>query len=132
MRAGSYKRKLLTKADEVELPISRLRTLPFGTQIIERYKPKQSCVEETLIEMCLAGVSVRRVENITEALWSTKVRSSTVNESNQKSYGKIEKWHKQPFLGEHPHIFVDGVYRKRSWGGEVQERFCSGCGRWER
>ena len=60
-RAGSYKRKLLTKAGEVELQVPRLRTLPFETQIIERYKTKQSSVEEALIEMYLAGVSVRRV-----------------------------------------------------------------------
>ena len=64
-RAGSYKRKLLTKAGEVELRVPRLRTLPFETQIIERYKTKQSSVEEALIEMYLAGVSVRRVEDIT-------------------------------------------------------------------
>jgi hypothetical protein len=28
--------------------------------------------------MCLAGVSVRRVEDITEALWGTRVSPSTV------------------------------------------------------
>ena len=119
-RAGSYKRKLLTKAGEVELHVPRLRTLPFETQIIERYKTKQSSVEEALIEMYLAGVSVRRVEDITEALWGAKVSSSTVSELNQKIYGKIEEWRKQPITGEHPYIFVDGVYLKRSWGGEVQ------------
>ena len=119
-RAGSYKRKLLTKAGEVELHVPRLRTLPFETQIIERYKTKQSSVEEALIEMYLAGVSVRRVEDITEALWGAKVSSSTVSELNQKIYGKIEEWRKQPITGEHPYVFVDGVYLKRSWGGEVQ------------
>jgi transposase-like protein len=29
-------------------------------------------VEEALVEMYLAGVSVRRVEDITEALWGTR------------------------------------------------------------
>lgn len=119
-RAGSYRRKLLTKAGEVELKVPRLRTLPFETQIINRYQTKQSSVEEALIEMYLAGVSVRRVEDITEALWGTKVSSSTVSELNQKIYGKIEEWRKQPIHGEHPYVFVDGVYLKRSWGGEVQ------------
>ena len=85
-RAGSYKRKLLTKAGEVELNIPRLRTLPFETQIIKRYQTKQSSVEEALVEMYLAVVSVRRVEDITEALWGTKVSSSTVSELNQKIY----------------------------------------------
>ena len=70
--------------------------------------------------MYLAGVSVRRVEDITEALWGAKVSSSTVSELNQKIYSKIESWRMQPIHGEHPYIFVDGVYLKRSWGGEVQ------------
>ena len=76
-RAGSYHRKLLTKAGEVDLKVPRLRSLPFETEIIRRYPAKQSSVEEALIEMLyLAGVSVRRVEDITEALWGTKVSPS--------------------------------------------------------
>ena len=45
----------------------------FETAIIERYQRRESSVEEALIEMYLAGVSVRRVEDITEALWGTRV-----------------------------------------------------------
>ena len=119
-RAGSYKRKLLTSTGKVELTVPRLRSLPFETQIIKRYQTKQSSVEEALIEMYLAGVSVRRVEDITEALWGTKVSSSTVSDLNQKIYNKIESWRMQPIQEEHPYVFVDGVYLKRSWGGEVQ------------
>ena len=118
-RAGTYKRKLLTTSGEVELKIPRLRTLLFETQIINRYQTKQSSVEEALIEMYLAGVSVRRVEDITEALWKTKVSSSTISDLNQKIYGKIEEWRMQPIRGEHPYIFLDGIYLKRSWGGEI-------------
>jgi hypothetical protein len=40
--------------------------------------------------MYLAGVSVRRVEDITEALWGTRVSPSTVSELNKKIYGTIE------------------------------------------
>lgn len=119
-RAGTYQRKLLTKAGEVELKVPRLRSLPFETEIIKRYQTKQSSVEEALIEMYLAGVSVRRVEDITEALWGAKVSPSTVSDLNQKIYAKIEEWRMQPITGEHPYVFVDGVYLKRSWGGEVQ------------
>ena len=70
--------------------------------------------------MYLAGVSVRRVESITEALWGAKVSPGTVSDLNQKIYGKIEEWRMRPIEGEHPYVFVDGVYLKRSWGGEVQ------------
>ena len=119
-RAGSYKRKLMTTSGEVELTVPRLRTLPFETQIIRRYWTRQSPVEEALIEMYLAGVSVRRVEDITEVLWGAMVSSSTVSELNRKIYGKIESWRMRRIEGGHPYVFVDGVYLKRSRGGEVQ------------
>ena len=72
-RAGSYDRRLHTKAGEVTLTVPKLRTLLFETPIIERYKRRESSVEEALVEIYLAGVSVRRVEDITQALWSTRV-----------------------------------------------------------
>ena len=119
-RAGKYQRKLLTGVGELELQVPRLRSLPFETQIIERYKRKESSVEEALVEMYLAGVSVRRVEDITEALWGAKVSASTVSELNQKIYGSIEQWRMRPIDEVYPYIFLDGIYLKRSWGGEMQ------------
>ena len=119
-RAGSYTRKLQTKAGEVNLKVPRLRSLPFETQIVERYRRRESSVEEALIEMYLAGVSVRRVEDITEALWGTRVSPSTVSELNQKVYEQIDAWRKKPIEGEHPYVYLDGTYLKRSWGGEVK------------
>ena len=68
----------------MELNVPKLRTLKFETAIIERYKRRESSVEEALIEMYLAGVSVRRVEDITKALWETKVSAGTVSHLNQK------------------------------------------------
>jgi transposase-like protein len=119
-RAGSYTRKLQTKAGEVTLKVPRLRTLPFETQIIERYRRRESSVEEALVEMYLAGVSVRRVEDITEALWGTKLSASTVSELNQKIYGQIDDWRNRPIEGEHVYVYLDGIWLKRSWGGEVR------------
>jgi putative transposase len=119
-RAGTYDRKLQTKAGEVTLTVPRLRKLPFETQIVERYKRRESSVEEALIEMYLAGVSVRRVEDITEALGGTKVSASTVSELNQKVYGQIEAWRDRPIEVEYPYVYLDGIWLKRSWGGEVR------------
>ena len=119
-RAGSYSRQLETKAGDVTLKVPRLRSLPFETQIIERYKRRESSVEEALVEMYLAGVSVRRVEDITVALWGTRVSSSTVSELNQKIYERIETWRTRAIEGEHVYVYLDGIWLKRSWGGEVK------------
>lgn len=120
-RAGHYTRKLHTKAGEVNLKVPKLRSLPFETQIIERYRRRESSVEEALMEMYLAGVSVRRVEDITEALWGVKVSPSTVSDLNQKIYDQIEQWRMKPLEGKHPYVFLDGLWLKRSWGGEVRK-----------
>jgi len=117
-RAGSYDRHLHTKAGEVTLTVPKLRTLPFETAIIERYRRRESSVEEALIEMYLAGVSVRRVEDITQALWGTRVSASTVSDLNQKIYGKIEQWRQRPLVGEFPYVYLDGLWLKRSWAAK--------------
>ena len=120
-RAGHYQRQLHTKAGEVTLKVPRLRSLPFETQIIERYRRRESSVEEALVEMYLAGVSVRRVEDITEALWGTRVSPSTVSELNQKIYRHIETWRNRPIEGQYPYVYLDGIWLKRSWGGQVEK-----------
>ena len=78
-------------------------------------------MEEALIEMYLAGVSVRRVEDITEALWGSKVSPATISELNKKAYVHIEDWRNRPLQGgRYPYVYVDGIYLRRNWGGEYE------------
>jgi len=119
-RAGYYKRNLETKAGPVQLQMPKLRTLTFETAIIERYKRRESSVEESLIEMYLAGVSVRRVEDITEALWGTRVSPGTVSNLNKKVYARIEQWLNASIEGTYTYVFLDGIWLKRCWAGEVK------------
>jgi transposase-like protein len=119
-RAGSYRRKLHTKAGEVNLKVPRLRNTTLDTVIIERYRRRESSVEEALIQMYLAGVSVRRIEDITHALWGTRVSPGTVSELSKKVYGRIEAWRNRKIEGSYPYIYLDGICLKRSWGGEVR------------
>lgn len=119
-RAGSYPRKLQTQAGEVSLKVPKLRKTTFETAIIERYKRRESSVEEALMEMYLAGVSVRRVEDITQALWGTRVSPGTISELNRKVYGRIEQWRQRQLTGTHPYVYLDGIVLKRSWAGDVK------------
>jgi transposase-like protein len=119
-RSGHYKRNLTTKVGDITLDVPKLKGLTFQTAIIERYKRRETSVEEALIEMYLAGVSTRRIEDVSEVLWGTKVSSSTVSNLNQKAYEKIERWRSRPLSGHYPYVYVDGLYLKRSWGGEYE------------
>jgi len=85
-----------------------------------RYDWRKASVEEALVEMCLAGVSVRRLEDITEALWGTRVSSGTVSRLNQRIYRHIEAWRNREIVGEFPYVYLNGVILKRNWVGEVK------------
>jgi len=120
-RAGHYDRNFTTTSGDVTLKMPKLKGVAFETAIIERYKRRESSVEEALIEMYLAGVSVRRVEDITEALWGTKVSPATISELNKKAYKHIENWRNRQLGSDaYPYVYVDGIYLKRNWGGEYE------------
>ena len=120
-RSGHYNRSLTTTSGDVTLKVPKLKGISFETAIIERYRRRESSVEEALIEMYLAGVSVRRVEDITESLWGSKVFPSTISELNKKAYVHIEDWRNRPLQGgRYPYVYVDGIYLRRNWGGEFE------------
>jgi transposase-like protein len=117
-RSGHYKRNLTTTSGNVTLNVPKLKGVRFDTAIIERYRRRECSVEEALIEMYLAGVSVRRVEDISEALWGSRVSASTISDLNKKAYVHIEEWRNRKLPVKYPYVYVDGIYLKRNWGGE--------------
>ncbi len=119
-RSGSYTRNFETKSGKVKLKIPKLKGIQFETQIIERYKRRESSVEEALIEMYLAGVSVRRIEDVTEQLWGTRVSPGTISNLNKKVYSQIEEWRNRKLEDTYPYVYLDGIYLKKTWGGEVR------------
>lgn len=119
-RSGHYKRKLVTSAGEVELDVPKLRGATFQTAVIERYRRRETSVEEAIIEMYLAGVSTRRIEDVSQILWGAGVSAGTVSNLNDKAFASVEEWRNRPLEGEYPYVFVDGVYLKRSWGGSYE------------
>lgn len=70
--------------------------------------------------MYLAGVSVCRVEDITEALWGTRVSPGAVSNLKKKIYAKIDEWRNRPITGTYPYLYFDGIVKKRPWAGEVR------------
>ena len=128
-RSGHYDRNFTTTSGDVTLHVPKLKGISFETAIIERYRRRECSVEEALIEMYLAGVSVRRVEDITEALWGTKVSPGTISNLNKKTYEHIEEWRTRPLSGDYPYVYVDGIFLKRSWSRlvkSIQKRSTSG------
>lgn len=91
------------------------------SHILARSHRRKVSVEQTLIEICLAGISARRVESLTKALWGTKMSLGIISDLNKKVYSNIEQWRNRTLQGECPYVYLDGMVGRRSWGGEVTD-----------
>ena len=119
-RAGHCERTLAAKAGKLSLKVPELKGALFGSAVIERCRRRESSVEEALMEMYLAGVSTRRVDDISRLPWGERMPSRTLSDKLKKIYKEIDGWRKRPLESEYPYVFVDGVWRKRSRGGHVE------------
>ena len=119
-RAGHYERKLTARAGRLGLKVPKLKGAIFQSVVIERYRRREQSVEESLIDMYLAGVSTRRVDDISQLLWGERMPSQTLSDQLGKVYEEIEAWRNRPLESEYPYVFMDGVWHKRSWGGSVE------------
>lgn len=64
-----------------------------------------------------AGVSTRRIEDVSEALWGSSVSVATVSNLNDRAFKAVEEWRSRPLACECPCVFVDGIYLKRGRRG---------------
>jgi putative transposase len=119
-RSGSYERQYQTRVGDVNIKMPQTKLIPFSSEVIERYRRREASVEEALIEMYLAGVSTRRVQDITEALFDSAVKPGTVSRLNQQVYEKLEAWRQRPLEMAFPYVYLDGIALKRQWAGEVK------------
>ena len=119
-RAGHYERGFTTTSGQVTLKMPKLKGMRFATAVVERYKRRETSVEEAIIEMYLAGVSTRRIEDVGEILWGAGVSAGTVSNLNDKAFKSVEEWRCRPLAREYPYVYVDGIYLKRSWGGSYE------------
>lgn len=81
---------------------------------------RETSVEEAIIEMCLAGASTRRIEDVGEILWGAGVSAGTVSNLNDEAFKSVEEWMCRPLAREYPYVYVDGIYLKRSWSGSYE------------
>ena len=119
-RAGHYERGFTTTSGQLTLEMPKLKGMRFATAVIERYKRRETSVEEAIIEMDLAGVSTRRIEDVSEILWGAGVSAGTVSNLNNKAFKAVDEWRCRPLTCEYPYVYVDGIYLKRSWGSSYE------------
>ena len=119
-RAGHCERGFTTTSGQVALRMPEFNGMRFATAVVEHCKRRETGVEEAIIEMYLAGVFTRRIEDVNEIPRSAGVSAGTVSNLDGKGFKAVEEWTCRPLACEYPYVCVDEIYLKRSWGASCE------------
>jgi len=109
-RNGYYSRNLDTELgpiDRLKIPRSRLGL--FNTKVFVRYQRRQKNVNESIMNVFLAGVSTRDVCGAVKPLLETSFSASCVSRITKSLDIKVKEFHKRKILDEYQFLFLDGI-----------------------
>jgi putative transposase len=128
-RNGHYTRNLLTPAGKIErLEVPRDREGEFVTELFERYKRMTGDVGEAVLQMCLSGISVRKVAGITDALSRVRIGKDAVSRITSRLEGQQKEWRERSLEEKvYPYLYLDATYLKVRWGPRVTSMALLAC-----
>jgi len=109
---NSFKNKTIrTSVGEIKFNIPQVREGGFYPEALEKGIRSERALNQTMAEMYIKGVSMRKVSAIMEKLCATSVSASTVSEVARQLDETLEKWRNSP-LGEIVYLYLDARYNK--------------------
>lgn len=89
-RAGRCERKLATTSGEAAIRMPKLKGMGFTAAVIERHRRRETSAGEAMIEIRLAVVSARRIEDVGEMLRDSSVSAATVSNLSEKASEAVD------------------------------------------
>ncbi|MGH9878576.1 MAG: IS256 family transposase, partial [Nitrososphaerales archaeon] len=113
-RNGYYFRNLLTTMGLITLlKVPRLRDGKKGFKVLPRYMQRSPDVDKGVLEMFLAGVSTRRVQEVlTPWMGKPTVSASTVSKISKVLDREVQKFHGRRLSDDYLYLVLDGIYLK--------------------
>lgn len=121
-RSGHRQRRLRTRVGELELAVPTERAGRYRTRLFERYQRSEQAFLLTLQEMYLAGVSTRKVRQVTEELCGTEVSASSVSRAVKRLDEDLAAWRNRRLSEAYPYLVVDARYGLVRQGGRVSSQ----------
>jgi putative transposase len=118
-QANGFKpRSIKTRIGPIELAVPQVRGAKFYPQALERGSRSERALCLALAEMCVQGVSTRKVSKITEELCGCEISSSDVSRATALLDKEFDEWRTRP-LGLIKYLILDARYEKVRHGGRV-------------
>jgi transposase-like protein len=111
-RNGYRYRNLLTSFGYLtRIKVPRIRSGNIRFNCIPYYKQRTQDIDKMTLEMFLAGVSTRRVEEVFIPLLGYRsISSSTVSTITKRLNEQVNKYHARLLSDDYVYLIVDGVY----------------------
>ncbi len=85
--------------------------------------------EEAVLEMCLSGISRRKIAGDTEALGEEKVGKDAVSRIASRLEGQQKRWRERLLKKKgYRYLYLDATYLKVRWGAGVTSMALLACG----
>src|SRR5579859_7079805 len=113
-RNGYYTRDLLTSLGWItRLEVPRVRSGGLERRLLPRYRRRASDIDQTVLDMFMAGVSTRRVEEVLRPLMGERALSAaTVSEIAHQLDGPVQLFHGRSLPDDYRYLVFDGIYLK--------------------
>ena len=112
-RNGFRDRPLTTRIGQITLKVPKHRNgEAFKTFVFDNYCRSEAALIITMAEMCVNGVSTRKVSQVMETLCGKSFSKSTVSEACKELDEKVKEFRERPLIGEYPFLTIDATYFK--------------------
>ena len=120
VRNGTYMRRVMTSLGHLEIDMPRSRESGSPTGVIGRYERRQAEIDEMITESYVAGVSTRKVGDVTEALLGKRVGRSTVSRVTKTLEEEVAAFQKAPLTVPFRYLYLDATFIDAHWARKVE------------
>jgi putative transposase len=116
-RNGYYYRNFDTAFGPIErIGVPRSRSGLFEPTIFDKYQRRQECVNQSIVNCFLLGVSTRNVKDVLKPLLGVNISASTVSNCTKAVDKLVREFHSRPLLDEYQFLFLDGLNMSVRYG----------------
>ena len=109
-RNGHYIRNFDSAFGPIEhIKIPRSRSGLFRPTMFDKYQRRQDCVNQSIINCFLLGVSTRNVKDVLKPLLGVNISASTVSNTTKAVDHLVKEFHTRPLIDEYQFLFLDGI-----------------------
>ncbi|WP_181950786.1 transposase, partial [Sporomusa ovata] len=105
-RNGYSKKKVKTQLGEVEITIPRDRNGEYEPQIIGKYSRNVDGMEEKILSLYAAGLSIRDISEQIKSLYDVEISPELVSKISEKIMPQVTEWQNRPLEAVYPFVFL--------------------------